>query len=112
MFTFASENHTIEIVKRLVEVLGIGLLFVVIILSIGCQGSKKGPAGDDSQKMIMKDSALSDSLKSEMALALEREVVLDRVKLIYTSTSALIWVAPPIVIFSTKPSAASVGTNS
>ena len=84
MFTFASENHTIEIVKRLVEVLGIGLLFVVIILSIGCQGSKKGPAGDDSQKMIMKDSALSDSLKSEMALALEREVVLDRVKLIYT----------------------------
>lgn len=84
MFTFASENHTIEIVKRLVEVLGIGLLFVVIILSIGCQGSKKGPAGDDSQKMIMKDSVLSDSLKSEMALALEREVVLDRVKCIYT----------------------------
>lgn len=80
--TFAAKNKTIKIVKKLVRVIGLGLSLVFSVLSIGCQGSQKG--GSEGNKIMLKDSVLSDSLKSEMALALEREVVLDRVKCIYT----------------------------
>lgn len=66
--------------KRIV-VISLGCLLIVSLLVTSCKGSRN----DNQNGMELKvDSAsLPDSVKSEMALMLEREVVMDRVKTIY-----------------------------
>ena len=57
---------------------------IIGLLSTGCQGSGKGtPENGSGTEIVLKDTVKSDSVLSEMALAIERQVVLDRVKCIY-----------------------------
>ena len=54
------------------------------ILSTSCTGSGKGaPENGNGAEKVLKDTVKSDSVLSEMALAIERQVVLERVKCIY-----------------------------
>jgi len=72
----------IWVVKKL---LLIGLILVAGLVVASCKGSGKGaPEGGITNEEIQKDTVISDSLKSEMALALERQIVLERVKSIYS----------------------------
>lgn len=49
-----------------------------------CVGSGKGaPENGSGTEKVLKDTVKSDSVLSEMALAIERQVVLERVKCIY-----------------------------
>ena len=62
----------------------IGVLLVASLITTGCQGSGKGtPESGSTNEMIQKDTVMSDSIVSEMALAIERQVVLERVRCIY-----------------------------
>ena len=62
----------------------IGVLLFASLISTSCTGSGKGaPEGSSTNEKILKDTVKSDSILSEMALALERQVVLERVKCIY-----------------------------
>lgn len=66
------------------KLLLIGLILVVGLISTSCQRSGKGaPEGGVTKEEIQKDTIKSDSLLSEMALAIERQVVLERVRSIY-----------------------------
>ena len=66
------------------KVLFLGLTLIIGLLSTGCQGSGKGtPENGSGTEIVLKDTVKSDSVLSEMALAIERQVVLDRVKCIY-----------------------------
>jgi len=54
------------------------------LLSTSCTGSGKGaPENGNGAEKVLKDTVKSDSVLSEMALAIERQVVLERVKCIY-----------------------------
>jgi hypothetical protein len=67
------------------KVLFVGLALVIGLLSTGCQGSGKGTPEDGSvTENVLKDTVKSDSVLSEMSLAIERQVVLERVKCIYS----------------------------
>ena len=69
---------------KLVKLLGLGVLLVVSVSLTSCGGSRKGgPEGDGASKMTLKKSSPIKSQNTEMAMALEREAVLDRVKCIY-----------------------------
>ena len=62
----------------------IGILFVAGLISSSCTGAGKGaPEGSSTNEKILKDTVKSDSIVSEMALAIERQVVLERVRSIY-----------------------------
>ena len=62
----------------------IGILFVAGLISSSCTGFGKGaPEGSSTNEKILKDTVKSDSIVSEMALAIERQVVLERVRSIY-----------------------------
>ena len=66
------------------KVLFLGFTLVLCLLSTSCTGSGKG--GDENGKgaeKVLKDTVKSDSVLSEMALAVERQVVLERVMTIY-----------------------------
>ena len=66
------------------KVLFLGFTLVLCLLSTSCTGSGKG--GDENGKgaeKVLKDTVKSDSVLSEMALAIERQVVLERVMTIY-----------------------------
>ena len=66
------------------KVLFVGLTLVIGLLSTSCQGSGKGtPENGSGTEKVLKDTVKSDSVLSEMALAIERQVVLERVKCIY-----------------------------
>ena len=66
------------------KVLFVGLTLVIGLLSTSCQGSGKGaPENGSGTEKVLKDTVKSDSILSEMALAIERQVVLERVKCIY-----------------------------
>ena len=63
----------------------VGLALVIGLLSTGCQGSGKGTPEDGSvTENVLKDTVKSDSVLSEMSLAIESQVVLERVKCIYS----------------------------
>ena len=67
------------------KVLFVGLALVIGLLSTGCQGSGKGTPEDGSvTENVLKDTVKSDSVLSEMSLAIESQVVLERVKCIYS----------------------------
>ena len=62
----------------------IGILFVAGLISSSCTGSSKGaPESGSTNEKIDKDTVKSDSIVSEMALAIERQVVLESVRSIY-----------------------------
>ena len=61
----------------------IGLTLVVGLMSTGCQKSGNRTPENDNANEILKDTVISDSVQSEMALAIERQVVLERVKSVY-----------------------------
>ena len=62
----------------------IGILFVAGLISSSCTGAGKGaPESGSTNEKIDKDTVKSDSIVSEMALAIERQVVLERVRSIY-----------------------------
>ena len=62
----------------------IGILFVTGLIFSSCMGSSKGaPESGSTNEKIDKDTVKSDSIVSEMALAIERQVVLERVRSIY-----------------------------
>ena len=66
------------------KVLFLGLTLVLCLLSTSCTGSGKGtPENGNGAEKVLKDTVMSDSVLSEMALAIERQVVLERVKCIY-----------------------------
>lgn len=67
--------------KRVIGIF-IGCLLFVCLLVTGCKGSRNGDQ-DNGMELKVDSAALPDSVQSEMALMLEREVVLDRVKTIY-----------------------------
>lgn len=68
---------------KLVRLLGLVFLLVMSVSLTSCGGSwKGGPEGDVATKTTQKKSSPIKS--TEVALALEREVVLDRVKRIYS----------------------------
>ena len=70
--------------SKIIKSLFWGITFVTGLLSASCQGAGKGsPAEDGTNQQIQKDTVLSDSLVSEMTLAIERQIVLERVKCIY-----------------------------
>lgn len=76
---------TIKIEMKLVRLLGIVFLLVVSVSLTSCGGFRKGgPEGDGESMITQQKSSPIKSENSEMALALERETVLDRVKRIYT----------------------------
>ena len=52
-------------------------------MSTGCQKSGNRTPENDNANEILKDTVISDSVQSEMALAIERQVVLERVKSVY-----------------------------
>ena len=62
----------------------IGVVLVAGLITTSCQGAGKGaPEGSSTNEKILKDTVKSDSIVSEMALAIERQVVLERVRSIY-----------------------------
>lgn len=62
----------------------IGVFLVTGLISSSCMGSSKGaPESGSTNEKIDKDTVKSDSIVSEMALAIERQVVLERVRSIY-----------------------------
>ena len=61
----------------------IGLTLVIGLMSTGCQKSGNRTPESDNANEILKDTVISDSVQSEMALAIERQVVLERVKSVY-----------------------------
>jgi len=66
------------------KVLLIGLTLGIGLLSTSCKGSGKvNPEDKSTNEIIIKDTVKSDSVLSEMALAIERQVVLERVRSIY-----------------------------
>ena len=66
------------------KVLFVGLTLAIGLLSTSCQGSGKGtPENGSGTEKVLTDTVKSDSILSEMALAIERQVVLERVKCIY-----------------------------
>ncbi len=66
------------------KVLLIGLTLGIGLLSTSCKGSGKvTPEDKSTNEIIIKDTVKSDSVLSEMALAIERQVVLERVRSIY-----------------------------
>ena len=66
------------------KVLFLGFALVLCLLSTSCTGSGKGaPENGNGAEKVLKDTVKSDSVLSEMALAIERQVVLERVKCIY-----------------------------
>ena len=66
------------------KVLFLGLTLAFALLSASCTGSGKGaPENGNGAEKVLKDTVMSDSVLSEMALAIERQVVLERVKCIY-----------------------------
>ena len=66
------------------KVLFAGLTLVIGILLTCCVGSGKGaPENGSGTEKVLTDTVKSDSVLSEMALAIERQVVLERVKCIY-----------------------------
>ena len=76
-----SFSSRIWVVKK---VLLIGFTFVLGIMFTSCQSSSKEIPESGSSEEIQKDTIISDSLQSEMALAIERQVVLERVRSIYS----------------------------
>ena len=64
------------------KVLLLGLTLVIGLVSTSCQRSKGTPENGGTNE-IVKDTVVSDSVQSEMALAIERQVVLERVRSIY-----------------------------
>ena len=72
--------------KHLVKALLSGLLVVTSIMSVGCQGSSKGaPDCCDSIQFLKADTTLvSDTLSPEVSAMIERGVVLEQVKTIYS----------------------------
>ena len=67
------------------KVLFLGFALAVCLLSTSCSGSGKGsPETGNGAEKVLKDSVKTDSVLSEMALAVERQVVLERVKSIYS----------------------------
>jgi len=73
-------------VKHLVKALLSGLLVVTSIMSVSCQGSSKGaPDCCDSIQFLKADTTLvSDTLSPEVSAMIERGVVLEQVKTIYS----------------------------
>ncbi len=66
------------------RVLLIGLTLGAGLLATSCTGSGKGPSnGVGTHEVVLKDSVKTDSLLSEMTLAIERQAVLERVRTIY-----------------------------
>jgi hypothetical protein len=62
----------------------IGVFLVTGLIFSSCMGSSKGaPESGSTNEKIDKDTVKSDSIVSEMALAIERQVVLERVRSIY-----------------------------
>jgi hypothetical protein len=62
----------------------IGVFLVTGLIFSSCMGSSKGaPESGSTNEKIDKDTVKSDSIVSEMALAIERQVVLERVRCIY-----------------------------
>lgn len=62
----------------------IGVFLVTGLIFSSCMGSSKGaPESGSTNEKILKDTVKSDSIVSEMALAIERQVVLERVRSIY-----------------------------
>ncbi len=62
----------------------IGVFLVAGLIFSSCMGSSKGaPESGSTNEKIDKDTVKSDSIVSEMALAIERQVVLERVRSIY-----------------------------
>ena len=77
-------NVASKIFRVVKKVLFVGLTLVIGLLSTSCQGSGKGtPENGSGTEKVLKDTVKSDSILSEMALAIERQVVLERVKCIY-----------------------------
>lgn len=72
--------------KHLVKALLSGLLVVTSIMSVSCQGSSKGaPDCCDSIQFLKADTTLvSDTLSPEVSAMIERGVVLEQVKTIYS----------------------------
>lgn len=66
------------------KLLLIGFAVVVSLMSISCKGSGKEAPDNTANEKELSDTVMSDSLRSEMALAMEREVVLERVRSIYS----------------------------
>ena len=67
------------------KVLFLGFALAVCLLSTSCSGSRKGsPETGNGAEKVLKDSVKTDSVLSEMALAVERQVVLERVRSIYS----------------------------
>lgn len=66
------------------DLLLIGVFLVTGLIFSSCMGSSKGaPESGSTNEKIDKDTVKSDSIVSEMALAIERQVVLERVRSIY-----------------------------
>ena len=66
------------------KVLLIGITFVFGLMFTSCQGTGKAtPENGGANEKVLIDTVKSDSVLSEMALAIERQVVLERVKCIY-----------------------------
>ena len=62
----------------------IGVFLVTGLIFSSCMGSSKGaPESGSTNEKIDKDTVKSDSIVSEMALVIERQVVLERVRSIY-----------------------------
>ncbi len=67
------------------KVLFLGFALAVCLLSTSCSGFGKGsPETGNGAEKVLKDSVKTDSVLSEMALAVERQVVLERVRSIYS----------------------------
>ena len=66
------------------DLLLIGVFLVTGLIFSSCMGPSKGaPESGSTNEKIDKDTVKSDSIVSEMALAIERQVVLERVRSIY-----------------------------
>lgn len=62
----------------------IGITCVFGLMFTNCQGAgKSNPENGGANEKVLIDTVKSDSVLSEMALAIERQVVLERVKCIY-----------------------------
>ena len=86
LITFAAEL-IIEVLSSnflmVKKVLLIGLTLIVGLVVTSCNGAGKKAPENGNANEVLKDTVISDSLQSEMALAIERQVVLERVKNIY-----------------------------
>ena len=79
-----NRNLASKIFRVVKKLLFAGLTLVIGLLSTSCVGSGKGaPENGNGAEKVLKDTVKSDSVLSEMALAIERQVVLERVKCIY-----------------------------